>query len=635
MEVTKQSFYWHLPRMLNDLSRCCCVALDLEFSGIAGRSSAGNGNSGKGNPTIQERYQEVKAAAETYQILQIGLTFVEEDTENGIYTLRPYNLHLSPVLDPRLNVERSWSYQSSAVEFLMLNGFRMEAPFTDGIPYLSREEEEKAKRQLRERQARKAMISDIAADQLDEDAVAFLNRTREQINHCIRSGKFKREGYVNVPPAEELGSGSGHSGHFTLNNYQKRLVHQLVRAEFPDLVSLGKSTFVQILPYDKKREDGAQESRLKALGRRMSRQMGFRWIIEALVGGDISNLDPWCFAAVIDHPAGVDLNRVTAYSHQLREKLKRKRPVLVGHNLFVDLAYLYRTFIGPLPDKVEEFQREIHSLLPLVVDTKYMATHDCVSSKASSSLEDVSASLSQRKTPVFVTDSQYTRYAGEAALHEAGYDSLLTAQVFLRLSADLHERTLNKQLLSAPFGAADGGRTSNHTPKPQWKLMNSSLAPQPWNVNGGRKTDELIDIDEPGIVTCLASLDRTFQNNKKNAVTPPSSQSSQPQQAPVNWHEPAEVARIRSSFAHPTKFDLLTDQTEEELKFPPTRVIKYSPPNDPDEPLLDFSEKLAIREKVDNGELIPRFDDDFWRIYGNKLRIFGTAEEILNLEKRW
>lgn len=87
MEVTKTSFNWHLPRMLNDLSRCCCVALDMEFSGIAGRSSSGlngNANGGTGNPTIQERYLEVKAAAETYQILQIGLTFVEEDVENGL-----------------------------------------------------------------------------------------------------------------------------------------------------------------------------------------------------------------------------------------------------------------------------------------------------------------------------------------------------------------------------------------------------------------------------------------------------------------------------------------------------------------------------------------------------------------------
>ena len=86
MEVTKASFNWHLPRMLNDLSKCCCVALDMEFSGIAGRSSGPNGNvsGGNGNPTIQERYLEVKAAAETYQILQIGLTFVEEDVENGL-----------------------------------------------------------------------------------------------------------------------------------------------------------------------------------------------------------------------------------------------------------------------------------------------------------------------------------------------------------------------------------------------------------------------------------------------------------------------------------------------------------------------------------------------------------------------
>lgn len=72
--------------MLNDLSRCCCVALDMEFSGIAGRPSNGSygkPNTANGNPTIQERYQEIKAAADTYQILQIGLTFVEGDIESS------------------------------------------------------------------------------------------------------------------------------------------------------------------------------------------------------------------------------------------------------------------------------------------------------------------------------------------------------------------------------------------------------------------------------------------------------------------------------------------------------------------------------------------------------------------------
>ncbi|KMP09051.1 hypothetical protein CIRG_08732 [Coccidioides immitis RMSCC 2394] len=74
MEVTKSSFSQALPRILNDIAESCCVALDLEFSGIFSkqdRKPSTDGSSGGGR-TLQSRYEEVKEAAEKYQILQVG-----------------------------------------------------------------------------------------------------------------------------------------------------------------------------------------------------------------------------------------------------------------------------------------------------------------------------------------------------------------------------------------------------------------------------------------------------------------------------------------------------------------------------------------------------------------------------------
>lgn len=36
----------------------------------------------------------------------------------------------------------------------------------------------------------------------------------------------------------------------------------------------------------------------------------------------------------------------------------------------------------------------------------------------------------------------------------------------------------------------------------------------------------------------------------------------------------------------------------------------------------------AIRQKVDHGELIPRLEEEFWNVYGNMLRVFGTEEKV-------
>ena len=77
MDVTGESFPYHLPRILDELASCCFVALDFEFSGISKIAPSNR------IQTLQDRYQEVKSAADKYQILQVGLTICHEDTATG------------------------------------------------------------------------------------------------------------------------------------------------------------------------------------------------------------------------------------------------------------------------------------------------------------------------------------------------------------------------------------------------------------------------------------------------------------------------------------------------------------------------------------------------------------------------
>ena len=144
MEVDKLSFYPLLIDILTDISEAHFVAIDLELSGVPSKQS-GSGD-GSGKPTLQQRYLETKEAAERYQILQFGLTCVKQDVENGKYVLKPYNFDLNPLIDQRgLDIERIFSFQSGAVEFLLKVGFSMSKPFHAGVPYLSRKEAKEAR----------------------------------------------------------------------------------------------------------------------------------------------------------------------------------------------------------------------------------------------------------------------------------------------------------------------------------------------------------------------------------------------------------------------------------------------------------------------------------------------------------
>lgn len=132
MDVSRDGFQACLPLILKDIANAHFVSIDLELSGIPGPQINrgrldGGGSSGK--PTLQERYTDIKHAVERYQVLQLGLTCVLEDKENGSYQsqiigsskltyiqgnylLKPYNFFLNPVPDQKLHVERIFAYQS-------------------------------------------------------------------------------------------------------------------------------------------------------------------------------------------------------------------------------------------------------------------------------------------------------------------------------------------------------------------------------------------------------------------------------------------------------------------------------------------------------------------------------------------
>ena len=200
-----------------------------------------------------------------------------------------------------------------------------------------------------------------------------------------------------------------------LNGYQKRLVHQLVRAEFPDVVSVSKLDFVQLVPFDQKREEAQLQRKVAWFESNLARQVGMRWLAEAMCP-DVDKVLPkervppfasgnLAALATSTYPP-IDMTDEEREAHNLRfaelcKTLKAKRTVLCGHNLFLDLIYFYAFFFGPLPDRVEGFQRVISQLFPLVFDTKYLA--DKINDNSplyKSSLQEIDQELSKLPVPI-------------------------------------------------------------------------------------------------------------------------------------------------------------------------------------------------------------------------------------------
>lgn len=117
MDITSDRFASEALKIIAEISESHFVAVDCEFSGITGRRPAGTGKL-----TLQELYEDTKAAAEQYQVLQVGLTIVKEDLEKKRYVVRPYNFTISPLpaLRERTFV-RKWSSTSGCKSVLGLH----------------------------------------------------------------------------------------------------------------------------------------------------------------------------------------------------------------------------------------------------------------------------------------------------------------------------------------------------------------------------------------------------------------------------------------------------------------------------------------------------------------------------------
>ena len=85
MDISRNRFPFELVKIMTIIADSHFIAFDCEFSGVASHRKPRTG-AGRKKLTLQELYDDLKAAAEKYQILQVGLTVVQEDLENGKWT---------------------------------------------------------------------------------------------------------------------------------------------------------------------------------------------------------------------------------------------------------------------------------------------------------------------------------------------------------------------------------------------------------------------------------------------------------------------------------------------------------------------------------------------------------------------
>ncbi|KAI5821013.1 CAF1 family ribonuclease-domain-containing protein [Pyronema omphalodes] len=378
MEVTKELFecerYALLREIKAEIKEADFVSIDLEFSGVS-KTPSPHGR----KHTLEERYKQSKEAASKYQVLQLGICIVRFDKKEKTFITRPFTFPVSAATNRNWRYDREFIFQASALEFLSSHNFDFNETFKNGIPYLSIEEEEMIRK--KEIEALDGVKEDI---HIDPKEAEFLERSMSVIQEWVNNPKPEKD-YVNLTgPRNEL------------NGYQKRIIHQTVRSRFPQLATVSRESFIQVTLRDDDEEAANRAQRLERSEAAIQRGIGLRKLIDILRNSHIP---------------------------------------IVGHNLFGDLIQLYSTFVGTLPPTSKEFSAMLHKDFPTVIDTKFLATYaDMSSLGASSSLQHLDDKLGHMTLnhPFVTLHDDHFNISQE---HNAGYDAMVTARVFIRLVA--------------------------------------------------------------------------------------------------------------------------------------------------------------------------------------------------------
>ncbi|KAL4892324.1 hypothetical protein BDV59DRAFT_180479 [Aspergillus ambiguus] len=226
----------------------------------------------------------------------------------------------------------------------------------------------------------------------------------------------------------------------------QNLVCQLIDAEYPQLYAEIGAFKVNIWECNEKSFEHIVQ-------RSIWRHIGFRWIVEALIGGDLTELPNHLFGAVhatLREKGQLANQTIDEYATHLKLRLKTRRPILVGQDLFIALIYLYRNFIGPLPDKLTDFRSIMHELCPTMVDLSYMASSYKGTSGLRSLLAETRTGAAGTQEPRTIPHHQHHKYISTAPPEEnfngeAGYRSMIAAEVFVRFPNKLKDPTSDAQ----------------------------------------------------------------------------------------------------------------------------------------------------------------------------------------------
>lgn len=436
--VTKSNFESALNDLRLHVRDADFVAVDLEMTGVTSAPWRESFEFDR----FDIQYLKVKDSADKFAVVQFGVCPFRWDPHEQSFVAHPHNFYIFPRQETKGD-DTSYEFlcQTTSVDFLAKHQFDFNMCIHEGVSYLSRSQEKEALGLLNARYKDHLLDSSSAWREVVDTKlvriadILFSERLKNKIaewhdgligerNGASQTGKSSNDSkqqlktiFFKMRPALDL---TGFTSH------QLRLIQLVINNHFEDLVYAcvtGETSSQQLVIYTDSASD--RDVLLKELKDCLCKEAEMK--IKAAVG----------FRHVID-------------------LLSSEKKLIVGHNSFLDIAHIYRKFIGPLPSTAKEYVISLQKFFPYIVDTKVLLNASTVCQtilkKSSTSLSKAFALLcpqiasgvktsglaDKRRVNVEVqVDDKRSLNWNSGAKHEAGYDAFMTGCVFAQACSHL------------------------------------------------------------------------------------------------------------------------------------------------------------------------------------------------------
>ncbi|KAK0043956.1 poly(A)-specific ribonuclease PARN-like domain-containing protein 1 [Biomphalaria pfeifferi] len=334
-----------------------------------------------------ERYAKLRYSVQKFTLSQIGLTMFVRNAKDNCYSTQTYHFYLFPF--PFGSYDPRFSVQTSSLEFLKKNSFDFNKWVKQGIPFLNN---------IQERNLTNEMAAGYLFSGLNNDDETELQSLCSKVAAWLPNSKVGDILTLSLPKGSE-------SSYVYHTDLRMRFAH----------IWTSRNPFDQIVV---EHVDKVKRQLLERENHSSHQEYQKQQIIQLL-----------------------------GFTRVFRLLQISQKPV-VGHNLLMDLIFMYEKFHNPLPDSYAKFKQDIHKMFPSIFDTKHI--HYCIKRFLESALlfttgnlKDLYDGINQNTTILTMLQPKIKHTESgdfpEASFpHQAGYDSYMCGVVFLRLCHFLH-----------------------------------------------------------------------------------------------------------------------------------------------------------------------------------------------------